>query len=180
MEKKGNEVINSIISEKRLWNLSNVFIAVIIGIVIVFAFFLILYIFNINILYRVMLACFFIVVYAIVLFFLLEPSLLREVSHITIQKVNNPLVREVIIEKPVQVVHEVEKRIYYTNMPKKKLNIPKYDYIGSSLTKIYHKKSCRLGKSIKKKYKVQNSDVNFYIKNDYNPCKFCIEHKVKV
>jgi len=91
------------------------------------------------------------------------------------------VVKEVIVEKPVveQVMHETEKTIYVTN-PAKKLNIPKYDYAASSEAKVYHKRACRLGKLIKKKYKILNNDPKFFIKNKYKPCKICILHTRKI
>lgn len=76
-------------------------------------------------------------------------------------------------------MHETEKTIYVTN-PRKKLDIPRYDYVASSETKTYHKKSCRLGKLIKKKYKVLNNDPNYFTRNGYKSCKICIRHLRKV
>ncbi len=183
MDKKEEKNSGQIIIEKRIWNMNNFFIALILGVVIVFSFFIILWIFQIDILKRIVLACFFIVAYAITLFFLLEPKILREIRETNVKTIETPVVKEVIVEKPVvqQIPYETEKTIYITReKPRKKLNIPKYSYIGSFKTKVYHKKSCRLGKLIKKKYKVLNNNIDYFTKNNYRPCEVCIKHSVKV
>ena len=161
-----------IISEKRIWNMNNVFISLFIGIFLIILFTIILFVTMIDTLYKVILAAFLVVLYAIVLFFLLEPKILREIRH-TQLRTSEPIIKEVIVEKPVQIIHEIEKPIYYTN-PRKTLSIPKYDYVGSSETKTFHLRNCRLGKLIKKKYKLVSNEKTFFTKNKYKPCQVCI------
>ncbi len=98
-----------------------------------------------------------------------------------IKYIDRTIVKEVPVEKPV--VHIVEKpvtRFFGRNViiqesPKKKLNIPKYDYVGSSETKTYHKHSCRLGKLIKKKYKLSSNSEDFFKKRKFKRCKGCFK-----
>jgi len=93
--------------------------------------------------------------------------------------INRTVIKEVPVEKPV--IRFVEKpitRFFGRNViiqepPKKKLNIPKYDYVGSSETKTYHKHSCRLGKLIKRKYKLSNNSEDFFKKRGFKRCKAC-------
>ena len=167
------------IREKRLWNLNNFFLSIVILLIISVIFLIIRFTFDFELIYLVIIACFFIIVYAIILFFLLEPKVLREISKTTVRTIKTPTLREVIVEKPIQIMHETEKKIYISN-PRKKLNIPKYDYLGSSQTMTYHKKICRFSKLIKKKYKVVNNDPNYFIKNKYHPCDICILKTKKV
>ena len=164
------------VTEKRVWNLRNLLASVVVFIIIVIVFIGVTVTLNLDLLFLTMVACFFIVIYSIVLFFLLEPKIVREVNQTSIRTVQRPVVRSIVVEKPVQIMHETEKRIYITNpIPeKKKLNIPRYDYVGSTQTKTYHKRSCRLGKLIKNKYKMSNNDPNFFLKNQYKPCEVCI------
>ncbi len=177
------------VREKNVWNLQHIFLAfwifvlfVCIGIASGF--------FVLRAIQRVILWTVLVVIYAIILFFLLEPSKIREIERKetkTIEKevlreIEKPVIKEVVkeVEKPVlkEVVREVEKPVYY-QVKGPKLNIPKYDYVGSSLTHIYHKRDCRISKSIKKKYKEYNNDINFFKSKNYNPCKICITRQVK-
>jgi c-di-AMP phosphodiesterase-like protein len=167
------------IREKRLWNLNNFFLSIVILLIISVIFLIIRFVFDFELIYIVIIACFLIIIYSIILFFLLEPKILREINKTTIKTIKTPSLKEVIIEKPIQIMHEMEKKIYITN-PRKKLNIPKYDFLGSSQTKTYHKKTCRFSKLIKKKYKILNNDPNYFIKNNYKPCDICILKTKKV
>jgi hypothetical protein len=87
-------------------------------------------------------------------------------------------VKEVIkeVEKPVYIETPVIKEVY-VEKPRKKLNIPKYNYVASTETKTYHTRNCRLGKLIKKKFKVSNNQVSFFKKRNYKSCKVCIKPK---
>lgn len=88
-----------------------------------------------------------------------------------------------IVEKPVYIEKEVEKKVpvyVKTVMPrtvKRKLNIPKYDYIGSDETMRFHKRSCRLGKLIKRKHKISSNSKEFFLKKGYKQCKACLKRK---
>ncbi|MCX6164242.1 MAG: hypothetical protein NTU73_05180, partial [Ignavibacteriae bacterium] len=63
--------------------------------------------------------------------------------------------RPVIYEVPRPIIRDVIKPVDRLVVLKRdKLNIPKYDYLGSNQTMHFHKKNCRLGKLIKKKYKI--------------------------
>ena len=97
--------------------------------------------------------------------------------------IERPVIKEVIVEKPVvkTIVRTVEKPVIkYIQKKAKKLNIEKFEYIGSSVNKIYHTKNCRLGKMIKKKYKEHSHQPSFFIKRKYKPCHVCILKDKKV
>jgi hypothetical protein len=72
----------------------------------------------------------------------------------------------VCIHKPVKTV--------YVERPRKKLNIPKYAYLASTETKTFHKRTCRLSKLIKRKYKDSSNTKNRFLHKGYRPCKVCI------
>lgn len=191
------------ISEKKLWQMRNIFIAF--GIFVLFVIVAIiasgLFLKTNN--ERLILWTILCVVYAIILYFLLEPKVLREVQKKEIHTINKevpivkikevpvdrevikevikevPVDREVIreVKVPVVQIKEVNKPVY---IKKPSLNIPHYDYVGSMATKTYHKSSCRLGKSIKRKYKEFSNEVGFFKSKGYAPCKSCITKQVKV
>lgn len=171
--------------------------------------------FKMDVISSMVLAFVLVVIYAIFLFFLLEPKLLKEIHQPIVQTIDKPVYQEVIrtvevekpviqevvrtveVEKPVEVIRTVEKPVYqevekkvpvyfdrvvrkYITRKPKKLNIPHYDFVGSSLTMKYHKTSCRLGKSIKKKYKLHDNHESFFKKKKYSPCQVCILKTTKV
>jgi hypothetical protein len=193
--------------EKKIWNLKNLPIALLVGFVFIVIFVLLMFFFNPVISTALIIALSFIVVYSIVLFFLLEPRLLRQVNQKEIHRhtIDRPIPVEVVrtIERPVEVIKEVPYQVnvpvdrevvrevpgikevprtktVYIARPNKKIKIPHYDYIGSNIAKTYHKSSCRFGKLIKRKYKVSNNDLNFFKKKGYSPCEVCILKNVKV
>ncbi len=96
-----------------------------------------------------------------------------------IKEVETPIYvdRPIYIETPVirEVEVETPGRTIYVEKPRKKLNIPKYNYVASTEAKTYHKKTCRLSKLIKKKFKLNSYSKNFFIKKRYRPCKICMK-----
>ena len=114
---------------------------------------------------------------------IIEPESIKSIKPIERpkpSKVVEPIVKEIVrtVEKPV--IKTITKPVIKTVLverPKRKLNIPKYKYRGSSATKTYHKVTCRISKSIKNKYKVSNNDPNFFIKRGYKPCQICLGEK---
>lgn len=194
------------VQERRLWNLNNVLAAFLIGVVLVaIEFIAVPYLFQRDFKYSLMLALALLVIYAIILFFLLEPKVLREVKYSTIKTVETPILKEVSVEKPVirtveKIVEKpveriVEKPVYKTiEKPvirtitkhvvrfkeRPKLNIPRYDYTGSTQTKVYHTRYCRLGKLIKKRYALHANTQDFFKKRKFAPCKVCILKEKKI
>jgi hypothetical protein len=90
----------------------------------------------------------------------------------TIKYIERPVYIEKVVEKPV--VRTITKRIYIQKT-RKKLNIPKYAYVGSTQTRRYHKRTCRLGKLIKRKYKLNSNSQKFYKKKHFKSCKSCLK-----
>ncbi len=114
--------------------------------------------------------------------------------------IDRPIIKEVIrvIEKPVEVIREVpiekeivkivekpviqrvevpvikwlERKVY---IKRKKLHIIKFNYIASTETKTFHKRNCRFGKLIKRKYKIHNNKYSFFQKKHFKACKVCLK-----
>lgn len=212
------------ITETKLWNLNNFFIAFFIGVgFAILAIVLITY-FNMNLVDSLILVLVLVVVYASILFFLLESKILREVEQTTIRTIDRPFIKEVpvekevIVEKPVEkkifidrpVIKEVEKKIFVDRPVEKKVSvekevvvdrpvdrpvvnkvyvpvgahkekivIPKYNFIASTETMTYHTRNCRLGKLIKRKYKISTNSEKILKKRGFKPCKVCIPIKTK-
>ena len=176
MNKRG-EYLEPVITETRIWNQANLIFAVVLAGVFIIAGALSILLLGFSTLEKVILGFGLVAVYAIILFFLIEPTLLREIRSREIQTIEKPVFRT--IEKPVEVEKIVDRQVpVYINRPqyinkiktryinkiktryvdriktryiqrrRKKLNIPHYEYVGSSETKTYHKR--------------------------YHPCKVCI------
>jgi len=187
-----------IITEKQVWNQGNVFLSIFLGFVVVVFEVVARFLLDLPKFYLAFLGISLIIIYAIILFFLLEPRLLREIRTTEIRTFEKPVikeivkevprdvVREVIKEVPRDVIREVEKPVtktitktVYVPQPRKKLDIPKYNFLGSSETKVYHTRNCRFGKLIKKKYKVSSNFENHFKNRKYRGCKVCIQKKKK-
>jgi hypothetical protein len=214
-EVTNTQMLEPRITEKRLWNLHNVFLAFFITVgFIAFAFLLIVFSdFELTTYLIIMIVL--IVVYATILFFLLEPKILREVESTVFKTVERPVIKEVEVEKKVfidrpvdrEVIREVEvpveKKVFidrpvdrevirevevpvekkvYVQMekPRKRLKIPRYDFVASSETQTYHTRNCRFGKLIKRKYKLSSNDKRDFIKKKFKPCKVCIKKEKKI
>ncbi len=202
MNKRG-EYLEPVITETRIWNQANLIFAVVLAGVFIIAGALSILLLGFSTLEKVILGFGLVAVYAIILFFLIEPTLLREIRSREIQTIEKPVFRT--IEKPVEVEKIVDRQVpVYINRPqyinkiktryinkiktryvdriktryiqrrRKKLNIPHYEYVGSSETKTYHKRSCRLSRLIKRKYSVHNNSPAFFKHKRYHPCKVCI------
>lgn len=189
MEKEHNSVIEyfePIITEKQMLNSKNVLLAFVIGFIFIVFSMLMIILLQLTFENSLALLLFIIIIYSILLFFLLEPRIIREIhrrelEHRTIEK---PVIKEIIkeVEKPVvkEIIREIEvpvekpvfQKVYLKALSKNSTRI-KYDYVGSSETKVYHKNSCRLGKSIKRKYKISNNDKLNFKKKGFRGCKLC-------
>ncbi len=120
--------------------------------------------------------------YALLMLFLAVRRTTKEVSKIQtkVQFI------EKIVEKPViqrVIVHDTPKTRIITRtvtQKSKKLNIPQFKFIGSSVSKRFHTHACRLGKLIKRKFKVHHNSKSFFIKRRFKPCKVCILKTKKI
>lgn len=114
-----------------------------------------------------------------------ESTLLRNIAYPMTRTVTKPIV--IYVDKPVEVEKIVEKVVEkpvvqyverpvveYISQPRRTLNIIKYKYISSKQTKIFHKKSCRLSKLIKKKNKINSNSITLFKDKKFKACKVCL------
>jgi hypothetical protein len=190
-----------IIREINIWNLKNIFFAFWVSILFIAIAITAMGFIASTTNARIILWAILSVIYAIILFFLLEPGKLKEIlrKEIKIVEKEVPVIREVVrtVEKPVEVekpvfrdvvrivekpvIKEVERRVYYpVQKPKRAIATRRYNYVASNVNGVYHKSNCRLGKLIKKKYKEQSDSPSYFKNKKYKPCKSCITKQVKV
>jgi hypothetical protein len=128
--------------------------------------------FALNVNNSIILGAVVLIVYAVILFFLLEPGILREVRQREVEYRGVPgPVRE--IPGPIR---EVTKPVYIAEY-KPKLNIPKYAYVGSDETKTFHKRGCRFSRLIKNKHKVSSNSIAFFKARRFHECDACFPKK---
>lgn len=167
---EGVKYLEPIITERQLWNLHNLLYAIIIATISIMIFIVVLFLTNIDLVWALILLISIVVIDAIILFFLLEPHVLREVTQEIIKT------QEKTIETPIyrQIPIETEKRIYILSEkpPKEQFN-----FYASSNSRTYHKSSCRLSRLIKDEYRVGKNSIEYFKKQKYKPCKICIQHK---
>ena len=190
------EQLEPVITETKLWNLNNFFLAFFIGIGFAVLAIVLMTIFNLNLVGSLILVLVIVVVYASILFFLLESRILREVEQTTLKTIersfikevpfekkvfiDRPVIKEVQVEKEVIVEKPVVREVYIPLREQKdKIIIPKYNFVASTEARTYHKRNCRFGKLIKKKYKVSNNFERSFIRKGFKPCKVCITKEKK-
>ncbi len=86
----------------------------------------------------------------------------------TVEIIDNPVIERV----EVPVIEQIEKKVYVKG---KKLNIPRFNYVASTETKTFHKRNCRFGKLIKRKYKVHNNQPSWFKRRNFKACKICMK-----
>jgi hypothetical protein len=130
--------------------------------------------------------------YTIIFIFLLSPEKVQRVYekeiNDTIPRQVQPIVRTIVrtVEGPTvvkRVVRTVKKPVIrkvqvpiFLEKPKQiKTPVHKetYDYVGSSLAQVYHKKSCRFSKLIKHKYQIKENDKKYFQLRGYKRCEYC-------
>lgn len=188
--------LQPIIHEKRYIQNKNFIFALIIGLLVIAVEFFFVYFFELNLRDSLIIAFILVVFYGVFLLFLIEPRVVREIHNLEIKTIERekPVIKEVVRDVPVmvnsqpivkEVVKTIEKPVYvekpvYYEVPRQKLDIPKYDFVGSSETRTFHTRNCRLGKLIKKKYKVSGNNKNEFTRKGFSPCKVCILREKKV
>lgn len=127
---------------------------------------------------------------------IVEKEVIREVPVDREVVIDRPVIseKEVFIDRPVyidrpvtvekevirEVPIEVEKIVYKTIKPvHTNLNIPKYEFVGSTETKKYHKRGCKFSKLIKNKYKLHSNYVSTFENKNFEACKACITKNKK-
>ncbi len=175
-------------------------VAIIVGIMVVISAVLMSIAFNFTIVGNLVMSWILTTAYALFAFFLIDPhvtlnpirivekpiihevpvevekEVIREIQvpieNRVIEVVEKPVVKEVFIEVPVEkrITRYIERK-----HRSKKLNIPRFNFVGSNQTHRFHKRACRLGKLIKKKYKVHSNTKAFFKKKHYHACKACMK-----
>ena len=167
-------------------------IASVVGLMVVTLALLLSVIFQFGLTANLVMSWILTTAYAIFAFFLIQP----EVRINPIQYVEKPVIQEVerIVEKevPIQipmenrVIEVVEKPVYFpvekikivkvrVNARHKKLNIPKFKYLGSKETKRYHKRTCKFSKLIKRNYKIHSNSKAMFKRKHFKACKACMK-----
>lgn len=184
-----------------------VLIAVIVGIMVVIIAILAIIVLNVSLFMNILVFWFLSAFYALFAFFLVdtpviklnperivEKPIYRDVVRIVEKPIIKEVVKEVEVEKPIQIpienktIEVVERPVYietpvikriYIEKPRKKLNIPKYKFIGSTQTKTYHSRNCKFAKMLKRKYKLHSNSKAFFKRKHYKACKACMKNKRK-
>ena len=169
-------------------------VAIIVGLMVIVSAVLMSIIFEFGIVGNLVMSWILTAAYAIFAFFLIEPV----INVNPVRTIEKPVIQEVVrvIERPIQIpmenrVIEVVDRpvirevpvevivkknvIRYIERKHKKLNIPKFKFIGSTEAKTFHKRTCRFSKLIKKKYKTHSNAKAFFKKKHYHACKSCLK-----
>lgn len=128
--------------------------------------------------------------YALLMFFLALRRSVRKVDRTQtkirfVDKiVEKPVIQRVVVHEPGKIrtrtITKIVNRVKTVQQKAKKLNIPQFKFIGSSVSKRFHTHACRLGKLIKRKFKVHHNSKSYFIKRRFKPCKVCILKTKKI
>lgn len=144
--------------------------------------------FHFDIVENLVMTCILVVIFGIIASYIMGNQMVREIEREFVreierpypvikeyvQTIDNPIIK--VVEKPVPIIREVERRIFVKE-PRHKLNIPKYKFVGSFETMIYHLRSCRISKSIKRSHLVSNNSKDYFRNHKYHSCKLCHPEK---
>lgn len=155
------------ITDERLWNERNFFLAFGIGVVLIIIGVAILFFTEIEFTYKIVSLAGILVLYAIILFFLLEPGILR--------KIESNEVKTLEIEKPIVYLKKepvyLEKKVYVKEKKKPRKQPIRYKFVASTETKTYHANSSRLARLIKYKNRIYGDNPKEFEKEGYKPSK---------
>ena len=210
----------------------NTIIALVVGMMIIIAAILVSWNLHFNLVENLVMSWILTTVYALIAFFLIEPTVQinpvrvveRPVYQEVIKEIQVPVEKKVveIVEKPIikpiqipienktievverpviktiqipvenRVVEVVEKevikevpvpveKIVYRTIERehKKLNIPKFEFVGSIQTKTYHKRNCKFSRMLKRKYKLHSNSQEFFKNKHYHACGTCLKKENK-
>lgn len=192
---EGVKQTNSLVRDKRVREEGNTIIAVTVGILLFIISIIIVFGLSLSTGQIIVFILIILAFYVIVLSFLFEPRLIREIISTITNTIEKPVYREIRVPvnqgKRIPVIYEIEKPIIrdvirtvdrpvLIKEKRKKLNIPKYEFLGSSETRVFHRRACRFSKLIKRKYKISSNDPQFFIKRRFIPCKVCIRRLAKM
>ncbi len=163
----------------------NILVILIVAVLVVLFAILASLVFNLNLVQSITMSWVLTTVYSLFAFFTLDNKVIRQTERIVERPVE--VIREVIREVPIQIpmennTVEVVEKIVTREVPvyirsekiRKKISVPRDNYLASSETKRYHTKSCKFGKLIKTKYKIHNNRLAFFKKKHFKACKMCI------
>lgn len=178
-------------------------LAILVAILVILGAVLVSLVMDLSLVEKLVMSWILTVFYSLFAFYLLDTYKIKEVIRevrvpVQVQKpyiVNRDVIREVPIQVPIQIPMENKtievietpgktiyvdrpvNKIVYREKKRKHLDIPKYKYIASTQTRTYHKNSCRLGKLIKRKYKLHSNSQAFFKKKRFKACKMCLKRK---
>ncbi len=179
-------------------NMFRVILAIIVGAMVITLAILMSIIFEFGIVGNLVTSWILTTAYALFAFFLIDPKVIFN----PVKFVDRPVIQEVIREIPVEVekIVEIEKIVHiqipmenktievidrpviqevirYVEKEHKQVNIPKFEFIGSTQTETYHKRTCKFSKMLKNKYKLHSNSKTFFKRKHYHACKACITSK---
>ncbi len=181
------QYLDPLVSEKRVWNMSYLIIAFIVGLLVIAIVVFVTAHYDLSMLESVTLSSVMVAIYSIFLFFLIEPHVLRQVERRAvltrivegptifktidrpvIRTVEKPVIKEVVRTVDRPVIRTIEKPVYIER--KRQMPTAKhYKYVGSTLTKKYLSSRSRLARLIKKGNRVYANSPEEFERKGFSP-----------
>ncbi|MEK6899263.1 MAG: hypothetical protein AABW79_04165 [Nanoarchaeota archaeon] len=156
-----------------LWKLTNFFIAIVMFFIALVIGIILNDRLNLDLLGKFIVVLILGILYLIFISVLFGLHFFQRTQYIDreiIKEVERPI--EVIVDRPV--IHRVPEYVYVDRPKVKSLN-KRFDFVGSSEARVYHKSSCRFSKLIKKKFKLVSNDKSYFVNLRFKACKNCIK-----
>jgi hypothetical protein len=179
------------ISREKIWSLKNIRLALFIGFTLIILDLILIFLLNTSLSSSLIILLITVIIYAISLYFLLNPPYESIIQKEKVRKIEKPTIKvvEKIIEKPVkQIVEKPIEKIKYIEKPSiqkisKPILIPpkddpmdKYPYVASTKSKKIHSTKTTAGRMIKPEnreysHKVTNLKKKGYTEGNLKPNK---------
>jgi len=169
------EYSDPVITEKTSGYFTGFVISVFIAALFIFLAIITLYMFNLTNNQEILFVGILILSYLIISPFLIKTRKIREIKILGIKTIKELVEKKIFVKSKPRIKRVFVNRNVYVEKKAKKLNIPRFAYVGSTETKHYHRRNCRLGKLIKNKYKEHSNTQSFFKKRGYKHCKMCIK-----
>jgi hypothetical protein len=149
----------------------NIALSVVVGVLLIVIAITSILFFQFNLVETSVLLAVCLIMYGI----LLGALFFRAPRHIIIEK---PIIKEKIKEVTTPVIIEKQNPpapVVQPARPSTKKKIIKDLFVGSTETKTFHKMACRLGRLIKRKYRITGNTQLFFKLKNFKACKVCLK-----
>ena len=158
------------------YGIQNALILLIVGLFLIAADWISIAAFRFNAVYSLILVFVSLLIYLLLLLFLSSYSRARKErrGEIRFEEEKKPVTVHFTRGDDNKIAEDILKEI---EADSNKDAAPYYDYVGSTRNKTYHLRTCRLAKNIKPKFRLEDTNIDFFKKRKFKACKICLKKR---